>query len=644
MADIVWTPPADLVEQANVTRLMRAHGVPDAAQLLARSVADPEWFWPAIIEDLGVRFDHPFGTVRDTSSGIPWTEWFVGGRLNLAANCLDRHLDGPLADHVCLVGEKEDGTSSSYTFRELASAVDACAGGLRAFDIAKGDRVAAYMPMTVEVVIQMLACLRVGAIFIPIFSGYAAGAVAERLRDAGARFVFTVDASTRRGQFSPIKVSADAAVRQCPTVERVIVVRASGITLPWHSRRDIWWEEFLAMGAGGPAEPMASMDPALLLYTSGTAGPPKGTVHSHAGTLVQIAKETGYAFDLQPGDRFFWLTDIGWMMGPWAILGGLFHGATVVILDGAFDWPKPDRLWELLARQQVTVAGLAPTAARLTMQHEADLVQRHDLSTLRILGSTGEPWDEASWRWYFETVGGGRCPIINISGGTDIIGCFLSPLPIHPLKPCTLVGPGLGMAVDVWNEAGEPVRGEVGYLVATQPAPSMTRGLWNDADRYLETYWSTWPDVWNHGDWAAVDDDGYWFLHGRADDTIKVAGKRTGPAEIEGALLSTGKVVEAAAVGAPHEVKGETIVCYVVPAASAEPSDALRRELADAVEYQVGRVDRPDQVLFVTDLPKTRSGKIVRRLVLAKHLGATELGDLSSIQNPSALDALDEAR
>jgi acetyl-CoA synthetase len=643
MSSLAWTPPAEVVERANITRFMRRHGLVDFATLYRRSVDDPQWFWDAVVKDLDIEFTEPYRSVRDTSRGIPWTEWFVGGTLNLAANCLERHLRTPHADLMCLVAEREDGRVVRHTVRELAHEVRRCAGGLRAIGIAPGDRVAAYMPMTAEVVIQLLATVAVGAIFVPIFSGYAPAAVAERLRDAEARLLFTADRTVRRGRPVPIKPNADEAAAAAPSVSRMVVVRGYPDAVPWTPGRDVWWEDFLARPGEEASTPVPSMHPALILYTSGTTGRPKGTVHSHAGALVQIAKEVGYAFDMKPGDRFFWLTDIGWMMGPWMIIGGLFHGATVVLYDGAWDWPAPDRLWSMLERHGVTVFGISPTAIRLAMRAGEEHVRRHDLSRLRILGSTGEPWDERSWWWYFERVGRGRCPVINISGGTDIIGCFLSPLPIHPLKPCSLAAPGLGMAVEVWNEQGRPVRGEVGYLVATRPAPSMTRGLWNDPERYLETYWSRWPDVWNHGDWAYVDADGHWFLHGRADDTLKVAGRRIGPAEVEGALMQSGKASEAAAIGVPHPVTGEAIVCFAVPRPGVAPDEDLRRALADAVVAQLGKIDRPERVLFVRDLPKTRSAKILRRLVRAVYLEQDDLGDLSSVQNPEAIQAIREA-
>jgi len=642
MTRVVWRPPEPLIAAANVTRFMRAHAISRVEDLLARSVAEPEWFWNAVVRDLGIAFATPYHTVRDTSRGIPWTDWFVGGTLNLAANCLGRHLPHGAA-RPALVGEREDGTVRQLTYGELVDVVDRCAAGLRAVGVTPGDRVAAYMPMTVEVAIQMLATFQMGATFVPIFSGYAPAAVAERLRDAAVTLLFTADATIRRGKVVPIKSGADTAAAATPSLTRMVVVRYTTLEISWDSERDVTWDAFLDAGNDATTTMCPSMTPALILYTSGTTGRPKGTVHSHAGSLVQIAKEVGYAFDVKPTDRFCWLTDIGWMMGPWMLIGGLFHGATVVLYDGAFDWPDEDRLWAVLARHAITVFGISPTAVRLAMRRGVRPTEHHDLSALRILGSTGEPWDEASWRWFFEEVGRMHCPIINISGGTDIIGCFLSPLPVHALKPATLVGPGLGMAVDVWNDAGEPVRGEVGYLVCTQPAPSMTRGLWNDPDRYLESYWSTWPDVWNHGDWAWIDDDGFWFLQGRADDTLKVAGRRIGPAEIEGALLGTGAVSEAAAIGVPHEIKGEGIVCFVVLKPGHEPTDTLREALRQAVVDGLGKIDRPESVRFVTDLPKTRSAKIVRRLVRAVHLGERDLGDLSSLQNPDALEAIRRA-
>ena len=641
MTAYAWTPPADARRRFRVGQLLDRLGADGIDGLIGSAAAAPGRFWPEVVDHLDIPFDRPFREVVDLSRGPEWADWFVGGELNLAAACVDRPARGSAADRSALVAVREDGVVRALSRRELAVEVARCAAALARAGIGAGDRVAAFMPTTAEVAIQMFATIRLGAIFVPVFSGFGAEALAERLRDCEAKLLFTADVSFRRGEHVEILPAARRAVAAAPSVERVVVLErlASSST----GEREVSWETFLgAPVEPGPALSFPAMHPALLLYTSGTTGRPKGTVHSHAGTLVNTAKEHGYAFDLRSDDVFFWLTDIGWMMGPWLLIGGLFHGATVVLFEGAIDWPTPERLWEICAAQGVSILGVSPTAVRLLRKVDA-APRGHDLSRLRILGSTGEAWDEASWQWFFREAGGGRCPVINISGGTDLMGCWLSPTPLHPLKPASLGGPGLGMSVDVWNEAGESVRGEVGYLVATRPAPSMTRGLWNDPGRYLESYWSKWPGIWNHGDWAIVDGDGQWFLRGRADDTLKIAGKRLGPAEVEGALLATGKVSEAAAIGIPDEIKGEAIAAFVVLRPGVEPSAELRAELAAAVADRLGKVARPKEVRFVSDLPKTRSAKILRRVVRAVRLGASDLGDLSTLANPDAVTAVRDA-
>jgi acetyl-CoA synthetase len=374
---------------------------------------------------------------------------------------------------------------------------------------------------------------------------------------------------------------------------------------------------------------MDSEAPALMLYTSGTTGKPKGVVHTHAGALIQTAKEIYLAFDHQDADRFFWLSDIGWMMGPWSIIGNHHFGGTIFMYDGAPDWPDPNRLWRTLERERITTFGVSPTLIRALMRSSDP--SKFDLGALRLLGSTGEPWDDVSYRWFFEQIGGKRCPIINISGGTEIIGCFLFPLPIQPLKSCTLGAPAPGMAAEVVNSSGEPVRGETGHLVCTKTAPSMTRGIWGDPERYLKTYWSRFPGWWDHGDWASVDADGCWFLHGRADESMNVAGRKVGPAEVEDALTSHPAVSEAAVIGVPDEVKGEAIVAFVVLKSPTEPDELVRH-----VVTVMGPTFKPREVVVASELPKTQSGKIVRRLLRQKYLGL-DLGDLSTVANPESL-------
>jgi acetyl-CoA synthetase len=378
---------------------------------------------------------------------------------------------------------------------------------------------------------------------------------------------------------------------------------------------------------------------ALVIYTSGTTGRPKGAVHTHGGLIAQTAKELAYNFDVKGGDRFFWLTDIGWMMGPWEIIGATALGAACMIFEGAVNWPDPGRLWQMVERHRLTHLGVSPTAVRLLLRSGSDWPARRDLSSLRILGSTGEPWDPESYLWLFREAGHERCPVINISGGTEVMGALVSCSPAAPLKPCSFQGPGLGMDVDVVDDSGLPVRGTVGYLVLKKPAPSMTRGFLNDPQRYLDTYFSRWPGVWYHGDWARVDSEGFWFIEGRADDTIKVAGRRTGPAEVESALMGHSGVSEAACIGVPDELRGEAVLCFVILQHGYAPTEELATELAETVVRALGKTLRPRRVVFVPALPKTRSAKIVRGAIRRRYLGLPP-GDLSSVENLDALDSI----
>jgi acetyl-CoA synthetase len=640
MGDILWKPNKAYIDQANITRFMKKHGIVSYDQLISRSCSDTEWFWDACLKDLKLRWQQPYQKVKDESKGFPWTRWFVGGRINIVDNCIDRHVQEGREDHLAFVWEGDCGAVQRFTYGQLQERVNRLAAGLVSLGIKQGDRVGLYLPMHPDMVVSFFACLKIGAIVIPVFSGFGPEPLAVRLKNAEAKLLITADGGLRRGKEVPIKPAADQAVSGIPSIEHVLVVKRLFKEVPMQPGRDIWMEDLLAQKHS--AAPTAQLDAeahSMIIYTSGTTGLPKGTVHTHAGCLAQMTKEVGYYFDTKADDVFFWLTDIGWMMGPWEMIGTLSLGAAFVIFEGAPDYPNPDRLWQLIERHGVTIFGISPTAIRLLMRHELDWVKKHDISKLRILGSTGEPWDPESYRWFFENVGGGRCPIINISGGTEIVGCLLAPLPITDLKSCTLRGPGLAMDVDVFNEQGQPVRGEVGYLVCKKPAPSMTKGFWGDDQRYLETYFSKWPGVWYHGDWALVDEEGYWFLQGRADDTIKVSGRRTGPAEVEAALMRNSACAEAATIGVPHEIKGEALVCFAVLKPGINPSEKLENEFKDQVTEILGKTLKPERVIFVPALPKTRSAKIVRRAIKAKYLGK-DLGDLSSVENPQSLDSI----
>jgi acetyl-CoA synthetase len=638
--NIVWRPSEEYILQANVSRFMRAHDIESYGELLKRSQDDVEWFWDAVVQDLGIEFFDPYDRVLDTSDGIPWARWFVGATVNLAHNCVDRWAERT-PEAAAVLWEGEDGEVRTVTYRELRSMADRLAHGLRGLGVGRGDTVGIFMPMAPETVAATLACAKLGAIYVPIFSGYGGDAVAKRLQDAEAKVLITADGSYRRGVAVDMKAIADEAAEASPSVRSVVVWNRLDADVVWNPPRDVRWDELLQGNAGRfDTERLPAEHPLLLAYTSGTTGRPKGSVHVHGGFLTKITAEVAYQTDLHPGEILFWVTDLGWIMGPWEITGAGALGAAVFLFEGAPNYPAPDRLWDMVERHRVTTLGISPTLIRGLIPAGEDHVRNHDLSSLRILGSTGEPWNPEPYMWFFNEVGGGRCPIINISGGTEVGACFLSPLPITDLKPTTLRGPALGMDVDVWGPDGTPVAaGEVGELVCKKPWPAMTRGVWGDPQRYLDTYWSRWPGVWVHGDWATVDSDGFWFLHGRSDDTMNIAGKRLGPAEVESALTDHPAVAESAAVGLPHDVKGEAIWCFVVTKPGTDTDDQLATELKGVVARHLGKSFKPERVVFVDELPRTRSAKILRRAIRATVLGE-DTGDLSSLENPSALEKI----
>jgi acetyl-CoA synthetase len=631
---VVWRPDESLLRQSNVARFMSAERIADFPTLLRRSIDEPEWFWDAVVRFLGLPFATPYERVLDTSGGNAWATWFVGGRGSAASMCLDNLPD----DQAAVIWEGEDGATRTVRADELRRMTDRIAAGLAARGVGAGDAVGLFVPMVPETVAALFAIAKLGAFFLPIFSGYGADAVAVRLQDAGAVALVTADGFRRRGKLVAMKETADAAVARATTVHTVLVVGSAHRTdTPMRAARDIHLDDL--PDATFDARVVDSEHPLFVAYTSGTTGRPKGAVHVHAGFTVKVAEEVAFQTDLRRGERLFWLTDIGWIMGPWEIIGTLAVGGTLLMYDGAPDYPGPDRLWDLVERHRVNVLGVSPTLIRALMAHGDEPVRAHDLSSLRVLASTGEPWNEGPWRWYFDVVGGGRCPVINISGGTEVGACFLSPHVVEPLSPCSLGGPALGMAVDVFDDSGHSVRGAVGELVCTKPWPGMTRGLYGDPDRYLETYWTRYPGVWWHGDFASVGDDGQWFLHGRSDDTIKVAGKRLGPAEVETVVVAHPSVLEAAAVGVPDELKGEALWIFAVPGPGVVADAALRAEVVAGVVAALGPSFKPAEVCFTSALPKTRSAKVLRRAIRAVVTG-TDAGDLSGLEDPAAIDAI----
>ncbi|MGH7251867.1 MAG: AMP-binding protein [Nitrospiraceae bacterium] len=646
--EILWHPTPDYVQRSRLHRFMQRHRIADYPALYDRSIGEVEWFWTSALDEMGIEWASPYMRMLDLSKGIQWPQWFVGGRLSLVHNCVDKYRTGPRAARLAIRGEGDDGAQRSLTYRQLATEVCRAAAVLGRLGVRRGDRVAVFLPMLPEVAIITLACSKLGAIYTPIFSGFGAEAVATRVQDSEATLLVTADGFTRRGGLVKMKQVADEAAARCPTIKHLLVVRRAGCPVSWHEGRDVWWHDVMPGEAEGAptevrTEVMGADEPFMIIYTSGTTGRPKGTVHVHSGFPIKAAQDLAFHFDLQPDDTLFWFTDMGWMMGPWEIMGAFTLGATCLLYEGVPDWPHPGRLWEVVARHRVTILGLSPTAIRALMRHGDAPVHQHDLSSLRVLGSTGEPWTPDAYLWYFQHVGQGRCPIINYSGGTEVSGGIVGGTVLHPCKPCAFTGPCLGMAAEIYDAEGRPVRGKVGELVVTKPWPGMTHGFWRDPQRYLETYWSRWPQVWVHGDWAATDGDGFWYILGRSDDTIKVAGKRLGPAEVEAILTAHPAVSEAAAIGVPHPVKGEALVCFVVLRHGWTPSEALSGELAGLVVEQLGKPLRPAAVHVVPELPKTRNAKILRRVIRAAFVGQ-DPGDLSSLENPQAVVAITQLR
>ena len=697
--EVVHEPSREFVESTNVYQFMQEYGIEDYDELIERTTTDidgvdesgVEWFWDELVDYLDVEFYEDYDTIRDDSEGPQFSKWYDGGELNIAHNVVDRHAapDSETRNKVACIWEGEDEEVREITFHELYRQSNKVANALEERGVESGDAVGLYMPMVPEVISILYGAFKVGAIVVPIFSGFGVEATATRIEDPECSVLFTADGFYRRGSEVFLKGTADEAIEQAGHVEHTIVYDRFGSSearrasesergerdathlentsgeerpasettreqsdesdtdIPWHDGRDEWWADAVETRSDEyETKSMDSQEESMLLYSSGTTGKPKGIVHTHAGALMQAAKEIYFGFDHKPSDRFFWVSDIGWMMGPWTLLGNHAFGGTIFMYEGAPDHPEPDRFWEMIDRHGVSTFGISPTAIRALRKYGDEWLEGHDLSTLRLLGSTGEPWDPESWNWFYENVGGGEAPIINISGGTEIMGCFLMPLPIQSLKPCTLGGPGLGMDVDIVNSQGESIADshERGFLVARDSCPSMTKSLWSGDERYLEEYWSTFqnPPMWDHGDWAQKDADGFWFLHGRADDAINVAGRKVGPAEVEGALIDHPAVNQAAAVGVPDDTTGQAVVAYAILEDGYAVGDDLREELREQVGQELGKPFKPREILFVDEFPKTQSGKIIRRAIEATYTGE-DLGDMSSIENPEALDRLEDA-
>ncbi|MCY7348391.1 MAG: AMP-binding protein, partial [Pyrinomonadaceae bacterium] len=660
---------------AQLTKFMRQVGVNSFDELYRYSIADVEKFTAEILRFLDIKFNPPYEKLLDTEHGIEFPNWCAGAGLNITEMCLDRWQTDEMKDQPAIIWEGEEGEVRQVSYAELLEQVEFCAAGLRANDLEKGDAIGIHLPMMIETVVAILAINRIGAIAVPVFSGYGVEAISSRMNAVGAKAIFTSDVFPRRGKDIYSLSSASKAVENSPTIEKVFVVlrriekygedtslvkflspeEVLELRLDLHnsietlnkrwkdSKRDFSYVNFKDLLIKNTeqtnfVEPTLAEDPLIILYTSGTTGKPKGIAHTHLSFPIKAAQDMAFGTDVGKGTRISWLTDIGWMMGPWLIYGALINGATICIYDGAPDFPKPDRMWEFAAKHKVEILGISPTLIRTLAAHGDELPKKHDLSSLRAFASTGEPWNPAPWWWLFEKVGDGKLPIINYSGGTEISGGILMNNPLLPIKPCGFSAACPGIDADILNDKGESVgTGEVGELAIKKPWIGMARGFWQEPERYLETYWSRFENIWVHGDWAMTDADGHYFILGRSDDTLKVAGKRVGPAEVESLLVAHENVAEAAVIGIPDEIKGTKMIAFCVLKTGA--GDDLETELKALVAKDMGKPLAPSRILFVAALPKTRNGKVMRRVIRSAYLGE-DAGDLSALENLNSVEEI----
>jgi acetyl-CoA synthetase len=630
--DRVFEPPAAFVERALVSD----------RSIYDRAEADFEGFWAEQAERL--TWFKGWDSVMEWDP--PWVKWFSGGTLNASYNCLDRHVEAGGGDKVAYHWEGEPGEKRTITYRDLYEETCRLANALKALGVEKGDRVAIYLGMIPELPVAMLACARIGAAHSVVFGGFSAESLKDRIIDAEAKILITADGGYRRGQVVPLKANADEAVAECPSIEHVVTVRRTGGDHPFREGRDHWYHELVeAQPAECEPEPMDAEDPLYLLYTSGTTGKPKGIVHTTGGYLTQVAATHRLIFDIHEDDVFWCAADIGWVTGhSYIVYGPLANHTTGIIYEGAPDWPDKDRLWEIAERYQATILYTAPTAIRAFMRWGTEHVEKHDLSSLRLLGSVGEPINPEAWIWYWTHIGGERCPIVDTWWQTETGAILITPLPgVTPLKPGSATNPFPGIQADVVDEAGNTVpMGGGGYLVLRHPWPSIARTIWGDADRYASTYFSKYgKEVYVAGDGARRDKDGYYWLLGRIDDVMNVAGHRLSTYEIESALVDNSKVAEAAVVSRPDALKGEGIVAFVTLKGGYEADDATLKELRDHVAKMIGPIAKPDQIIFTPDLPKTRSGKIMRRLLRDVARGNV-MGDVSTLANAEIVDHIRE--
>jgi acetyl-CoA synthetase len=618
----------------------RINSMEQYEKLWNQAAGDIEGFWGGMGHEL--HWFTPYTKVLQWDN--PFAKWFVGGQTNVSYNCLDIHLGTPRQNKAAFIWEGEPGDTRIFTYKMLHTEVCKAANMLKSLGVGKGDVVALYMPLIPELAIAMLACARIGAVHSVVFGGFSAEAIADRNNDAAAKVMITADAGWRRGKHVPLKQNTDAALEKSPTVRNCIVVRRVGIDTPMQPGRDVWWHEQMATASSVcPAEPMDSESPLFILYTSGSTGKPKGVKHTTAGYNLFAKKTMEWVFDVRDEDVYWSTADIGWITGhSYVVYGPLAAGVTSVMYEGSPDTPDKDRWWDIIERYGVTILYTAPTAIRTFIKWGDEYVDKHDLSSLRLLGSVGEGINPEAWMWYYQKIGGGRCPIVDTWWQTETGGIMMSPLPgAIPLKPGSCTKPLPGIIPEVVGEDGKPVAaGAGGWLVITKPWPGMIRGIWGDDERFKAQYWSDVPGKYLCGDNARRDEDGYYWIMGRIDDVLNVSGHRLSTIEVESALVSHPAVAEAAAVGRPHEIKGEAVAVFVTLTSDAEPSEQLRKALKDHVRKEIGALAVPDDIRFTNSLPKTRSGKIMRRLLRDIAAGRQTSGDTTTLEDYSVLARL----
>ncbi|HVE11919.1 MAG TPA: acetate--CoA ligase [Elusimicrobiota bacterium] len=632
----VFKPSAAFAKSSRVNATKLKAMVRDGAK-------SPEKFWAEAARELLWR--KPWKKTLEWKP--PFAKWFVGGRLNVSENCLDRHLGGPRRNKAAIIWEGEPGEVRTITYAQLHREVCRFANALKALGARPGDRVAIYMPLVPEAAVAMLACARIGATHSVVFGGFSAEALRDRIQDAQAELVVTADAGWRKGVPVPLKENVDAALRECPGVRKVVVLKRTGTSVSWTEGRDYWWDELVdGQSADCPPEALDSEHPLFTLYTSGTTGKPKGIVHTTGGYLTHAALTTRLIFDLKDEDVYWCTADVGWVTGhTYLVYGPLANGATVFMYEGAPLWPKPDRFWDMIARHRVSIFYTAPTAIRTFVRFGEEHPRRHDLSSLRLLGSVGEPINPEAWLWYHRVIGGGRCPIVDTWWQTETGGIMISPIPgATPTKPGSATQPLPGLSIKVVDKSGNPVpAGSGGFLVIDKPWPGMLRTIFGDPERYKSQYFSQIPGVYFTGDGARVDKNGYFWILGRVDDVINVAGHRLSTMEIESALVGNPKVAEAAVVGHNDDTKGQGITAFVTLAGGNNPSDGLKDDLRQTVSKAIGAIARPDVIRFTDALPKTRSGKIMRRLLREIANGRQIQGDTTTLEDLATLSRLQAA-